>query len=101
MRHSPSPGRRWAAGIGAFALIVGLAGAVSVPSAVAEPSEVPAEPLGLLGESAALVLASSEGAVDPVTRTPSWRVPLSGSAGEDVLDGVDEEEKDVHAGVSA
>ncbi len=40
-------------------------------------------------------------AVDPVTRTPSWRVPLSGSAGEDVLDGVDEEEKDVHAGVSA
>ena len=39
--------------------------------------------------------------VDPVTRTPSWRVPLSGTAGEDVLDGIDEEEKDVHAGVSA
>jgi hypothetical protein len=35
--------------------------------------------------------------VDPVTRTPSWRVPLSGTAGEDVLDGIDEEEKDVHA----
>ena len=74
MRHSPSPGRRWAAGIGAFALIVGLAGAVSVPSAVAEPSEVPAEPLGLLGESAALVLASSEGReVEVSGLTSEWR----------------------------
>ena len=39
--------------------------------------------------------------VDPITRTPSWRVPLSELAGEDVFDGIDEEEKDVYAGVSA
>lgn len=39
--------------------------------------------------------------VDPVVRTPSWRVPLSGAAGEDVLDGIDEEEEVVHAGVPA
>ena len=39
--------------------------------------------------------------IDPITRTPSWRVPLSELAGEDVFDGIDEEEKDVYAGVSA
>ena len=39
--------------------------------------------------------------VDPVTRTPSWRVPLSGPAGEDVLDGNNEEAEDVHPGVPA
>ena len=42
-----------------------------------------------------------EAEVDPITRTPSWRVPLSELAGEDVFDGIDEEEKDVYAGVSA
>ena len=46
-------------------------------------------------------LAVVVGEVDPITRTPSWRVPLSELAGEDVFDGIDEEEKDVYAGVSA
>ena len=39
--------------------------------------------------------------VDPVTRTPSWRVPLSGTAGEDVLDGINEEAEELYPGVSA
>lgn len=74
MRQSLSPGRRWAAGIGAFALIVGIAGAVGVPSAVAEPSEVSAEPQGLLDESAALVLASSQDREVEVSElTSEWR----------------------------
>lgn len=41
------------------------------------------------------------GGVTPVALTPSWRVLFAGTAGEDFLDGCDEEEKYLHREASS